>query len=408
MDENDKQSIHTADDAALGFYYQTFYALLTLLQQTSDEAAVCVEGLDDVVLVTNGESLLIQLKHSMLHSSAPITVKSKSLWRTLKVWIDVIPQADLSTTSFHLVSVAQIGSDSPLALLKTTSSSADKTPLVNALIAEAERVSADRKLAGEQGKKPLPHKDRFAGCEAFLELTSTMRVNLVGRITIQAGTPNITGIESQVCDQLNILPKAQRVAVAKRLIGWWDREVVYSLCGKRDRLICFEEIQKAIIEFASDLFQEKLLPDFESAVPPKEYQPDGMLTKQIKLVSGFNSDISKAIREEWRAREQRSTWMNASPAMASKIDKYDQVLEEHWRDIHDLVVEECAEKTDDEKSKKGLEVLRWSHDKAPESVKPFSNGWNAPYYVRGSYQVLSIGLKVGWHPDFREKLGGKK
>lgn len=408
MDENDKQSVHTADDAALGFYYQTFYALLTLLQQTSDEAAVCVEGLDDVELVTNGESLLFQLKHSKLHSPVPITIKSKSLWRTLKVWIDVIPQADLSTTSFHLVSVAQISSDSPLAILKTTLGSVDKAPLVNALIEEAERVSADRKLAGEQGKKSLPHEDRFAGCEAFLELTSTMRENLVGRITIQSGAPNIAGIESQVCDQLNILPKVQREAVAKRLIGWWDREVVYSLCGKRDRLICFEEIQKAILEFASDLFQEKLLPDFESAVPPTEYQPDGMLTKQIQLVSGFSSDISKAIREEWRAREQRSTWVNASPAMASKIDKYDQVLEEHWRDIHDLAVEECAEKSDDEKSQKGLEILRWSHDKAPALVQPFSDGWNAPYYVRGSYQVLSIGLKVGWHPDFREKLGGKK
>ncbi len=58
----------------------------------------------------------------------------------------------------------------------------------------------------------------------------------------------------------------------------------------------------------------------------KDYQPDGMLARQVKLVDGKVSDLSKAIREEWKAREQRAKWLNGSPAMAATINDYDLVL----------------------------------------------------------------------------------
>ena len=38
-------------------------------------------------------------------------------------------------------------------------------------------------------------------------------------------------------------------------------------------------------------------------------------------------------------------------------------------------------------------------------VRPIAHGWNAAYYVRGSYQVLAIDLKVGWHADYAKLLG---
>jgi len=41
-------------------------------------------------------------------------------------------------------------------------------------------------------------------------------------------------------------------------------------------------------------------------------------------------------------------------------------------------------------------------------VPPIGDGWGAPYYVRGSYQVLAIDLKVGWHPDYRDLLKDEK
>ena len=56
---------HSAIDAALGFYYQSLYGLLVTLKAVEDDATVCLERLDDVEIAINGQSLQIQLKHSL-------------------------------------------------------------------------------------------------------------------------------------------------------------------------------------------------------------------------------------------------------------------------------------------------------------------------------------------------------
>src|SRR5262249_1209848 len=124
-------------------------------------------------------------------------------------------------------------------------------------------------------------------------------------------------VEGRIAAQLNLLPVQRRRLVASRLIEWWDRQVVYSLCGKRERAVTRAELQAQIMCIVGDLEEGRLLPEFETVTPPEDYQPDGMLTRQIRLVNGKPSDLSRAIREEWKAREQRSRWLNANPAMAA-------------------------------------------------------------------------------------------
>jgi hypothetical protein len=398
-----KEAVHTAEAAALGFYYQTFFALLALFDRSTDDSTVAVEKLDDVVLEVNGQTLLYQLKHSIQEVPPPITLKSRSLWSALKVWIDVLPQLNLSEATLHLVTVATISVDSSLVSLTTPG--ADRGELLNDLLAEAASVMDARAVAKIDGIS-LPYADRVAGCEAFLSLTATERTNLLSRILIKQGSPGIEDIEEQLAERLIFVPPDQRIIVAARLIEWWDRQVVYSLCNKRERAIFFLEVQHQIVEIISDLERGILLADFETAAKPEEYQANGMLTRQIELVGGMPTDFTKAIREEWRAREQRSKWINEKPSMAAIIGEYDKVLKEEWSDIHCQVVESCQGAAEEKKRAQGLQVLRWTHEKAPSSVRPIFASWNAPYYVRGSYQVLAIDLEVGWHPDYRKLLGG--
>jgi hypothetical protein len=394
---------HSAEAAALGFYYQAFFALLTLLGQETDNAAVGIEQLDDVDLKVDGHSLLFQLKHSISDAPPPISLKSKALWKTVKVWVDILPELTLSETTLHLVTVAELGPDSPLKAL--TDLASERTELVEAMAQEAQRVLDARAVAAKAGKL-LPHADRVDGCLAFLALTETQRLNLMRRTVIQPGSFAVDAIEDNVAEHLKLLPPDQRPAVAMRLVEWWDRQIVYSLCGKRARVISRSELQHQISAIVSDMEQDKLLPDFELASPPNDYQPDGMLARQVQLVNGKTSDLSKAIREEWKAREQRAKWINGSPAMAVTINDYDLVLEEHWSDRHCQMVEDCAGLGQEEKCQPGLKILRWTHEEAPGAVRPIAQGWNAAYYVRGSYQVLAIDLKVGWHADYAKLLGG--
>ena len=82
---------HSAAAAAMGFYYQSLYGLLCIVKATDDDAAVCLERLDDVEVEINGQTLLNQLKHSLSKKPKPVTISSASLWKTLKAWIDVLP-----------------------------------------------------------------------------------------------------------------------------------------------------------------------------------------------------------------------------------------------------------------------------------------------------------------------------
>lgn len=371
--------------------------------QETDNAAVGVEQLDDVDLKVDGHALLFQLKHSISNSPPPISIKSKALWKTVKVWVDILPELTLSETTLHLVTVAKLGTDSPLNVL--TDMTSERTELVEAMAQEAQRVLDARSAAAKAGKT-LPHADRVDGCLAFLALTETERLNLMRRTLIQPGSFAIGAIEDNVAGHLKLLPPDQRPAVAMRLIEWWDRQIVYSLCGKRERVISRSELQHQVSAIVSDIEQDKLVPDFELASPPSDYQPDGMLARQVQLVDGKTSDLSKAIREEWKAREQRAKWLNGSPAMAVTINDYDRVLEEHWSDRHCQMAEDCADLDQKGKCQSGLKMLRWTHEEAPGAVRPIAQGWNAAYYVRGSYQVLAIDLKVGWHADYAKLLGG--
>jgi hypothetical protein len=396
---------HSAAAAALGFYYQAFFALLTLLTQETDDAAIGIEQLDDVDLKVDGHNLLYQLKHSISSTPPPITLKSKALWKTVKVWVDILPALNLSETTLHLVTVAKLAPDSPLVAL--TNLAAECMELVEAMSQEAQRV-LDAGAAAAKAGKAVPHADRIDGCSAFLALTETERLNLLRRAIIKADSIAISGIEEDVSENLKLLPREQRPTVATRLIEWWDRQIVYSLCGKRERIISRSELQHQISAIVSDIEQDKLVPDFEVASPPEDYQPDGMLARQIKLVDGRPSDLLKAIREEWKAREQRAKWLNGSPAMAVTINEYDLVLEEYWSDRHNQMVEECAKLDHKGKCQPGLQILRWTHEEAPSVVRPIAQGWSAAYYVRGSYQVLAIDLKVGWHADYVQLLGDTK
>lgn len=395
-------NIHTAEHAALGFYYQTYFAFLTLLQQTGDDAGVGIERLDDVELKTDGHLLLYQLKHSIKAVPPPVTIKSRALWRTLKVWIDALLHVDLAQTTMHLVAVGPLDEASPLNALLDLD--ADRDDLAAALIAEAQLVQDARATAKSAGKKTLPHAERADGCAAFLSLEPAVRSNLLRRILIKPNSPPIDQVELLAAEHLTLIAPEHRAEVVRRLLGWWETEVVYALCGKRDPILSRAELQAQITSIIADLEGNALQADFELLMPPGDYQPDGMVARQIKLVAGGNSDLSKAIREEWRAREQRAKWLNDNSAMGTVVSQYDQVLEEAWSDRHGQMVEECSGVADSVKRERGLEMLRWTHYDAPAKVRPIAEKWSAPYYVRGSYQVLAVDLRVGWHPDYVDLL----
>lgn len=400
-DSTGSTNSHDASAAALGFYYQSQYALLTLIANASDGSAVAIEQLDDVALTVNGHTLLFQLKHSLQKKPPTLTLASVAIWKTIRVWIDLLSQVSLPDTTFHLVSVGKISSESPLVALCDLAT--DRNALVAAMTQEAKRVVEERELA-KASYQPLPHSVRAAGCEAFLALDSSLKLSLLRRVLIKPNSPPIDQIEALVAQRLHLIPKHHRKPVARRLLEWWDQVVVHTLCGRRERIIQRIELEQRISAAISEIEEDKLIADFSVASPPEDYAPNGMLTRQINLVAGKQSDVGRAIREEWRAKEQRAKWITRNPEMRTTIVNYDSLLREHWVDRHLQMTEDCVGLEDIAVQTKGLELLRWTHEHAPNQLEPIAAGFSAHYYIRGTYQVLAIDLQVGWHPDYLTRL----
>lgn len=403
MSNSPQTGAHSAEGPALGFYYQALFALFVLFEQNTDNSAVGVEQLDDIQLSTDKGDLLFQLKHSLSETPTSMSIKSRAFWKTIKAWIDILDEIVLQETWLHLITVGSLVSGDPLQSFFTNATSVSE--LVAAMVEEAERVRDARTAAKSQGQE-LPYSDRADGCLGFLDLSDTLRATLCSRIRFVPTSPNVSEIEGRIASGLVMIPVTHRLIVAQKLIEWWNREVIYSLCGKRGRIISRHELQTRFTAIVGELERETLSVDFEQTDPPENYQPDGMLTRQIKLVKGRSSDIAKAIREEWRAREQRSLWLEANAGNATRIGAYDKVLKENWSDRHSSIKEECEAKDEASKETAGLNLLRWTHNDAPTVIRPIDPGLSASYYVRGSMQILAVNLEVGWHPEYEDRLNG--
>ncbi|WP_026143400.1 ABC-three component system protein [Xanthomonas sacchari] len=395
---------HSAIDAALGFYYQSLYGLLAAVKAVEDDATVCLERLDDVEIVLNGKSLLVQLKHSLSKKPKGVSLASVALWKTLRAWIDVLPKLSLDDTRFQLVTVAPLPPGSVLAPLLDEKSS--RSDLLKCLEAEAKRVIDEHAAAEASGKNPLPHVERLPGCSAFLALPETTRNKLLSRATIQPAAHDINKIQLDITSALTNFPPDQREAISQRLVEWWDLQIVYSFCGKRERFITRLEVLQRLLEIAGELAREELLADFQFQFPPDDHNPPSMIATQLELVGCTMSEIQSAQHEEWKARSQRHKWMTERMDMAVRIDRYDKYLVQEWRYRHKPMAEQHHLAAEDEKRAAGLGIFKWSFFQAHREVDPFAQNWNSSYYVRGSYQVLAVEQSVGWHPDYVTLLKG--
>lgn len=89
-------SRHSAAGPAAGYLYQCERALLELAQRAALQSGLMLflEKLDDVHLEEHGHAVdVLQIKHHA-GGGGSLSDESQDLWRTLAVWIDVLPALD--------------------------------------------------------------------------------------------------------------------------------------------------------------------------------------------------------------------------------------------------------------------------------------------------------------------------
>jgi hypothetical protein len=383
------RSDFSATDSALGYLYQVRLALLSSLQRLSrDEIfAVYLETLDDVVFDRDGSPPeLLQLKHH--RRAANLTDASPDLWKSFRVWMDgrangIIP----ADAQLYLITTSSIGSGS----------SASYLMLENRNEAEAlKKLKATATTSTNTTNEPA--------YKLFRDLSSCGQENLLSSIVILPNAPNIVDVGEDLRSEARRAVRRVHVdSFLVRLEGWWYRRSVEQLVSQNTYPILSNEIEATLDDLREQFKRDSLPVDqdiLETEVDSAAYE-DRMFVRQVKLTGIGNRRILTAIRDYYRAFEQRSRWIREDLLLIGELDGYEKLLREEWELQFDRVADEVGDDVnEDAKRAAAQEIYTW----VEKSCYSIRTQVQHPSMTRGSFHILSDRLKIGWHPEFMQRL----
>ncbi len=194
-------------------------------------------------------------------------------------------------------------------------------------------------------------------------------------------------------------------AFLERIEGWWLRRSLKQLASSADEeRIHAVEIDEQMSELR-DQFKRDSLPidedllTFDLDETTRIAHASSEFVLQLEVVEAGKRRIASAVRDYYRAFEQRSRWLRNELLLIGDIAQYDRRLIEEWELIFDAVNDELRENpTEEMKQKAGRKVLEW----AEHTSLPIRPRVIEPFVSRGSLHMLSDDLRLGWHPEFRD------
>lgn len=386
----------SAADSALGYLYQVRVALLWSLRRMKGggDFAVSLETLDDVTFETSSDEPdeLLQTKHHR-NRKAALTDTSPDLWKSLRIWFEgylgkTIPPG----TTLYLVTTGKAPERSIASYLRYDDRDVD------AALKGLEAIARSSK-----------NNTNLPAYNAFLIASPADRKKLIEGIVIIDASPTITDLDSELKNEVFwAVDRQHHDAFLERIEGWWLRRSIkqLSLAEGENRIFSVE-----IDEYMSNLrdqFKHDSLPIdddlrtfyLDHSIQVAHSNSDFVL--QLEIIAASKKRVASAIRDYYRAFEQRSRWLRNDLLLIGDIEQYECRLLEEWELIFEAVKDEINNKsTEDMKQKAGRKVLEW----AEHTSLPIRPRVIEPFVSRGSLHMLADELRLGWHPEFRDKLG---
>ncbi len=392
---NGPNSPFSATGSLLGYLYQVRYALLAALQAhpVSSAFLISVELLDDVAfepLAPLGDpAVLFQTKHHV-NRTAVIGDASPDLWRTIRVWAELIKSGQFIVGSvLNLITTATAPPRSITAHLR---------PGVG-------RDVGDALIKMEEVSHTSTNEANRAAYGAFLALDAGQRRRLLDAITVLDGRPSIGDIEGELRKQVHWAAQGQHHdPFLQRLEGWWYRRVIRQLTIGGDKILSVEV--EAQMDELRESFKRDALPIDGDIVAlelddgTRAAHQSSTFVRQLELIKATQGRITAAIREYYRAFEQRSRWVRDDLLLVGELDSYEVQLVDEWNLCFERIRNELgADAAEDAKCEAARQVLSW----AETTIIPLRTV-NTPFVTRGSLHMLADEVRIGWHPEFRDRL----
>ena len=381
---------HEASASATGYLYQCRIALLKALEAipVNVNQEVSVERFDDVAFDNAGTpSELIQSKHHVA-KSGNLTDASSDLWKTLLIWLKAV-KADAQLpfrVKFFLLTTGAAPDGSACSYLRAVHNQRNES--------EADKLL----LATASTSKNTDHAEAYGLYKGF---SPEVRLSMLRSVTVLDAAPNITDVLDEIRQFLYMAaPKNQLANFVERLEGWWFTRVIDALVNKKS--IPLLAIDQRIDELREEFQRDALPVDVRGSLPSAEVIAEldkRLFVKQLRRIKIGAPRIELAIRDYYRAFEQRSRWTRQELLVDGELERYEDDLKEAWEPrflmLLDSLPTPCAQ---DQKIAGGQKIFQWAEQDADFPLRTVRER----FLTHGSFQMLANRNVVGWHPEFKE------
>lgn len=383
---------HDASSSAIGYLYQTDWALLELLRGARDrpDQAMTIELFDDVAWDKDGEvQELLQLKHHQ-KSAGSLSDMSVDLWKTLKVWLDTPAFADVGGPLLTLLTTSDCGPGTAASHLGPGSDR--DTGQALDLLNTAASASTSATTAAARAK--------------WIDTPLSSRISMVERIRILGGAIRIEDVETHVRSEISwALPIGQEETFLSLFWQWWRRVALDLLQKRRGRVDVLEAQQQ--VQVIRDMFVPDNLP---TLVELSQIDEDTLVQSydahifvhQLRWVNVGTTHLRKAVGDYYRAVTQTTEWIDRSLIGLNELGTFEDNLVDEWERAYADMMEDLDIDADQAlRQNMGRELWRKLRDSTGVAVR---SRYTDTFFARGKRHELADRHLIGWHPDFEDRV----
>jgi hypothetical protein len=397
---------HNAAGSAAGYLYQTNWALMDLLRKgnTRPDQAMTLELHDDVAWTsaadTNDAIELLQVKLHTTSKSAGLGDKAVDIWKTMRVWMDRPDARDPLGPALVLIttSVATMGS---------------AAHALRPLTRDVDRAIELLLKAARESTNEVTQETR----DQFVALGPSDRTSLLGRVEVLDGQMPPEDLDQAVRESLAYaLPTGGR-PVEDRFVAqiwtYWAAVSVDMLAGRRTS-ISVTEVRTFVRELRNRYTTESLPTTVAiTSVTDDDLNcyADSRFVTQLNLVDYSGPALRTAIIDYHRAVTQETAWLSDSLLDLQELKTFEEELRFEWiREFSNMVDDlelDHLDPVDAEavKRKAGRKLVNFILNSTAVTVRTH---YNDGFYARGKRHELAghdnDTQRIGWHPDFVERL----
>jgi len=406
----------SAKPSMLGYFYQPFFALQILMSKDiaeCDNAQIYIENIDDIDFqMGNNHLTLYQNKHH-INRQGSISDKSEDLWKTLRIWSERIKnnEIDINNTSFILTTTVDASTDSIASKLSINKSTRNTQEALEKLIRISKEgiENKDKRLSDENIRKHV-NEDYY---ESFYSLDLQLKTKLVQNIYILDNQPEIESVQNNIKQFLTFSVRRDQINYFyEKLIGWWFSKVINNLIEDNKIPITYNELHEKISDISDEFKKDSLPIDYEfdfSNVTAEYLSPEQKnFIKQLNLILVNDKEIANAVLDYYRAYMQRSKWIKEGKLYIGDLSQYEQRLIREWEQVKSKLENTRTIINENDKMELGKDIYFQVGDLKLPICSSGVHSNRGFYIMRGSYHILSNSLRIGWHPEYVQRLNSNE